>query len=150
LSSEPPLLIAINHDNYHAKHIGRTADGRQFFLTNPFVPAYPNERPGTEFIALYIFDKAGNLLDAKIDNLGPRASLNEYDAQKAYDRRLSELGNVTFQRIEVKPFTIQQYNVEFGLVLRPPEDDDDGWIVEVEPGNYMAFFAPWDSGDYDT
>jgi hypothetical protein len=24
------------------------------------------------------------------------------------------------------------------------------WAVEVQPGNYMAFFEPWDSGDYDT
>lgn len=26
-----PKLIAINHDNYHAKHIDRKLDGRQFF-----------------------------------------------------------------------------------------------------------------------
>jgi len=24
------------------------------------------------------------------------------------------------------------------------------WAVELQPGNYMAFFEPWDSGDYDT
>ena len=30
-----PELIAINHDDYHAEHVGRTADGRQFFLTRP-------------------------------------------------------------------------------------------------------------------
>ncbi len=24
------------------------------------------------------------------------------------------------------------------------------WAVELQPGNYMAFFEPWESGDYDT
>jgi hypothetical protein len=32
----------------------------------------------------------------------------------------------------------------------PPEDEDDEWAVEMQPGNYMAFYEPWDSGDYDT
>jgi hypothetical protein len=27
---------------------------------------------------------------------------------------------------------------------------EDCCAVEVQPGNYMAFFEPWDSGDYDT
>lgn len=29
-----PVLIAIDHDDYHAKHIGITQDGLQFFLTS--------------------------------------------------------------------------------------------------------------------
>ena len=42
----PPKLVAVGHDDYHAEYVGRTRDGRQFFLTTPFVPG---ER---EFIAL--------------------------------------------------------------------------------------------------
>jgi hypothetical protein len=148
LSNEPPPIIAINHDGFHAKHVGRTADGCQFFLTNPFIPARPNE-PRSEFIALYIFDRAGNLLNAKIDNLGPRSSLNDDEAQKTYDLRLSELGKVAFGRIEVKPFAIERFDTEFGLILLPPEHGG-GWAAEMQPGNFMAFFDPWDSGDYDT
>src|ERR1041384_7306066 len=34
----PPTIIAIDHDNYHASHVGHTHDGHQFFLTTPFVP----------------------------------------------------------------------------------------------------------------
>ena len=34
--SERPELIAIDHDDYHAEHVGRLPDGRQFFLTTPF------------------------------------------------------------------------------------------------------------------
>jgi hypothetical protein len=39
--------------------------------------------------------------------------------------------------------------VNFGLVTQAPEDEDEEWNVIAEPGNYMAFYPPWD-GDYDT
>lgn len=51
-----PELIAIEHDNYAARYIGVLLDGRQFFLTTPFVPAIGGEA-GREFVALFLFDK---------------------------------------------------------------------------------------------
>ena len=50
-----PELIAINHDDYHAEHIGKLPDGRQFFLTTPFEPAHSIEEPGCEYVALFLF-----------------------------------------------------------------------------------------------
>ena len=41
MADKPPTLIAINHDDYHAEHVGRMSDGRQFFLTMPFVMLKP-------------------------------------------------------------------------------------------------------------
>jgi hypothetical protein len=67
-----------------------------------------------------------------------------------FEQRLAELGTVEYGRIEVQPFELERFGTTFGLVPRPPEEDDDEWAVEVQPGNYMAFFEPWDSGDYDT
>lgn len=55
-----------------------------------------------------------------------------------------------YRRIEVKPFAIEMAGIIFGLVPREPEDEGDVWAVELLSGNYMAFFAPWDSGEYDT
>lgn len=75
------------------------------------------------------------------------------DAQGAtllLEQRLAELGPVSYGRIEVQPFEVERFGTTFGLVLRVPEDEDDVWAVEVQPGNYMAFFEPFDSGDYDT
>jgi len=63
---------------------------------------------------------------------------------------LQSLGKVSLERIEVAPFSIERFDTTFGLVLRHPEEDGDPWAVEVQPGNYMAFFEPWDSGEYDT
>jgi hypothetical protein len=145
----PPALIAINHDDYYAEHVGRTADGRQFFLTTPFEPAIGG-RAGSEFVALYLFDQAGRLLEARIDDFGPRATLDDERCRTLYEQRLQELGNVTFGRIVVAPFAIKRFDTTFGLVLRQPEAEGDVWAVEAQPGNYMAFFKPWDSGDYDT
>lgn len=146
---ERPDLIAIDHDDYHAEHIGRTRDGRQFILTNPFDPAN-GEIPGCEFVALYIFDLAGRLIEAQVDSFGPRPSLDD-DARRAkYAERLASLGEVSFERVEVAPFSVERFGLEFGLIARPPEEEDDVWAVEMQPGNYMAFFEPWDSGEYDT
>jgi hypothetical protein len=151
VAESPPDLVAINHDDYHAEHVGRTADGRQFFLTNPFEPASAvGASDGGEFVALYLFDAAGKLLEATIDELGPRATVNEEERHRVYQQRLNGLGNVAFERIEVAPFAVERFGTTFGLILRQPEDVDDPWAVEVMPGNYMAFFEPWDSGDYDT
>jgi hypothetical protein len=144
-----PDLVAIDHDDYHAEHIGRTADGRQFILTNPFDPAL-GDNPGCEFVALYLFDADGHLLDATIDRFGPRADVDDEARRAVYRERLASLGDVSFERVDVAPFSVERFGLEFGLVAREPEDEDDEWAVEMQPGNYMAFFEPWDSGEYDT
>src|SRR5262245_15602997 len=65
MDDDRPELIAIDHDDYAAEYVGRTEDGRQFILTTPFEPAVKG--PGAEFLALYLFDDAGKLLEAKIE-----------------------------------------------------------------------------------
>ncbi len=144
-----PSLIAIDHDDYHANGVGQTEDGRQFFLTTPFVPNL-GDNPGRDFIALYLFDDTGDFLEARINDLGPRATLDKERASELYQNRLSELGPVTYGRIEIAPFQVERFGVTFGLIPREPDDEDDPVYVELLPGNYMAFCEPWDSGEYDT
>ena len=148
MKERPPDIVAINNDEYHAQHVGWTADGRQFILTTPFEPAVAG-RKGGEFVALYLFDAKGKLLEAKIEDFGPRATLDESKRREVHDQWLQELGEVTYDRIEVAPFAVKRYGTTFGLVLREPKRKRP-WAVEMQPGNYMAFFEPWDSGDYDT
>jgi hypothetical protein len=144
-----PDLIVIDNDNYKAEHVGRTADGRQFFLTTPFEPA-TGGRQGNEFVALFLFNPAGQLLEARIDEFGPRAEMDRDRRRNRYEARLRELGEVTFTRIEVAPFEVERFGTTFGLIARPGNDEDAAWWVELHPGNYMAFTEPWDSGEYDT
>jgi hypothetical protein len=146
-----PDVVALDHDDDAAEYVGHTTDGRQFFLTTPFVPA---ERMGTasgrEFLALYLFDKDGRLLSATIDDFGARVSVDESARLKRRDELLASLGDVTFGRIEVAPFQVDRFGVEFGFIPRPPEEPDEDWSVIVEPGDYMCFRPPWTSGGYDT
>lgn len=145
-----PSLIAINHDDYHANHVGHTSDGRQFFLTTPFRGAdYDDPDSGCEYVALFLFDADGALIEAKIDDLGPRASMDMDLRRERYDEHLATLGDVTPDRIEIAPFSVERFGTIFGLIPRAPEDVDDGWAVILHPGDYMAFFEPWD-GTYDT
>lgn len=149
MTNEPPTLIAINHDDYHAEYVGRTEDGKQFFLTTPFEPAKGGQG-GREFLALYLFDSHGKLVEAKIDDRGPRATMDHERRASLRDQRLRELGSLSFERIEIAPFAVDRFGSTFGLILREPEEDGDTWAVELLPGNFMAFFPPWDSGEYDT
>lgn len=146
--SGAPRLIALDHDEHEARHVGRTEDGLQFFLTAPFQPARGG-KPDCEYIVLYLFNPDGSLQGARVDSLGPRASIDEEAARACYYQRLDDLGPVTFGRIEVAPFTFEQDGVVFGFELRKPEAPDDEWAVDVVPGHYMAFFAPWQSGEYE-
>ncbi|HYE62982.1 MAG TPA: hypothetical protein VD997_13380 [Phycisphaerales bacterium] len=149
MPAKPPKLIAIDHDDYHAEHVGKTADGRQFFLTTPFEPAL-NGSAGREFLALFLFDRKGALLEARIEDLGTRATLDETRAAALRDQWLASLGTLRHGRIRVAPFAVERFGTQFGLIARAPEDEDDEWVVELQPGNFMAFMEPWDSGEYET
>jgi hypothetical protein len=149
MAKGPPKTVSLAHDDYAARYVGRTADGRQFFLTQPFVPAIGGN-PGREFLALYLFDKDGALLDAQIENLGTRAELDEDAARARQAALLESLGLVKYTKIKVAPFKVQRFGVEFGFIPQPPEEPGENWSVIVEPGNYMCFWPPWTSGDYDT
>lgn len=148
MSEGPPKLIDIEHDDYHASHVGRLADGRQFFITGPFEPKSGNQ-PRREFVARYLWAADGSFLEAKIEE---RASTSaSEDLESSVERLLAELGETEFCRVRVAPFSVRLFDLEFGLIVRTPDDDDpDTWAVELLPGNYMCFFAPWDSGEYDT
>ena len=145
-----PETILILHDDYHAEHIGITKDQKQFFLTTPFVPTTGDE-VGCEFIALYYFDMKGKLLEAKIENLGPRKNLDENKAKAIYQNYLDELAGANFCDINISAFKIVKYDTEFGLIPIDDEfvEDENDISLEIQPGNYMAFYPPWD-GEYDT
>lgn len=143
-----PECIAIDPDDYHASDVGWTKDNRQFIITTPFVPALGGD--GCEYLARYLFDSEGALIDAKIQSLGPRASLDVEDSKKLLSGLRQEMEPVERRRVLIRPFSVEFDGVAFGLVERSPEEEGDVWAVEMQPGNYMAFFEPWDSGEYDT
>ncbi len=149
MSTDLPKLIAIDHDDYHAELIGKTADGRQFFITEPFEATTPTQ-VGNEFVALFLFDAEGQLLESFVDEFGPRSSMDINARDATVHKRLAQLGDVSFERIEIAPFQFEQFGTVFGLVPNELEDEDDELSISLMPGDFMAFSEPWDSGDYDT
>jgi|SRR5579884_4570555 len=146
----PPSTVALDPDNNAAAFVGHTADGRQFFLTMPFVPGMVGREPGREFIALYLFDPAGRMLTAIIEDLGSTDSVVEPARLARRNELLASLGDVWYGRIEVTPFTIERFGTQFGFIPQAPDDPDDDWCVIAQPGDYMCFWPPWNTGDYDT
>lgn len=140
-----PKTFPINRDDDHAEFIGRLNDGRQFFLITPFVPAR-EDNPGCEFVALFYFDNNGTLIEAKIDNLGPRATMDDDLRKNLFQSRLDEIVDGEFTDIEITPFAIERFGVEFGFI--PAQLESNEWTIEFHPGNFMAFFAPWDGSYY--
>jgi hypothetical protein len=139
-----PERLRLEPDQFHLRHAGRTNDGRQYWLTTAFV-AY-----ASDYLAFYLFDLQGRLLEAEIDDLGPRETGRfEEDVEMKRFESLSEELGLTVEAIEVAPFSIEQFGVQFGLIPRPDDDDPEVWYVEAHPGSYLSFYEPWD-GSYDT
>ncbi|MEZ6003559.1 MAG: hypothetical protein R3F17_02210 [Planctomycetota bacterium] len=98
---------------------------------------------------MYLFDAEGQLLEAQIDRLGPRAEFDRDAARELLQKRWDSLGKVTQGDIRVAPFRVERFGTEFGLIPRDCEHPDDVPAVILMPGDYMAFFEPWE-GYYDT
>ena len=149
--SKPPRIIRIKHDDYHARFVGHTLDKKQFFITQPFVPY------GHDFVARYLFDNKGQCIEVKLHDLGQRTTseppgnglFENNDVESVQQNFLRELEDIEFGDIHIAPFSHEAYGTTFGLIAQPPEEEDEAWTVIAEPGNYMAFYPPWD-GDYDT
>lgn len=162
-NEEPaPERFVIVHDDYHARFVGRTCDGEQFFITTPFTFAGLHGTSG-EFVARYIFDDDGVLIRSTIVPLGarqnsatPPGNVAQSDEQEStIQAMVDEIGPVAFGDIEIAPFSVTEHGQVFGMILHGrdpeyPEDDDWAWNITLEPGNFMAFYSPWDSGEYDT
>ena len=138
-----PSTFPVKRDEYHADLIGKLPDGTQFFITTPFCAAGGDD-PGAEFLAVFLFEPGGKFREARIDCFGPRAAMDEGIAKDRLEERMAELNGAVFCDILVSPFSVQFEGTEFGLIA---EQETGG--IELQPGNSMAFFPPWD-GYYDT
>ncbi len=159
--SDAPKRIWLCHqgkeDDYNpgrGRYVGTDKRGL-FWVTTPFVWSR-NGTPGRDFVALYRWNERGEFLSAAIEELASRAdallpgnNAKEDFYQAGIERAISTLETPKYCDIRVAPFVHVHDGIEFGLVPRPPEEDDDAWAVNAMPGDYMCFWAPWDGG-YDT
>lgn len=60
---------------------------------------------------------------------------------------LDQLGDYELEPIAVAPFSHTVDAVVFGFV---PQEYDGMWSVNIQPGDFIAYYAPWDGYEYDT
>lgn len=150
LKKHCPKRIKIIPDDYHAEFVGKTSDLKQFFITTPFTSFHPKTKMSCEFIAVFIWEKDGSFLEARIDNLGSREELDINERKKIFASRIKELGKIKQSTIEIEPFQVERFDMNFGLIYSRSEMNGHKYeTIELHPGNFMAFYPPWEGG-YDT
>jgi hypothetical protein len=61
--------------------------------------------------------------------------------------RLTELGEYILEPIEVEPFAEDGKGVTFGWMVN---QFDGEYSINIEPGEFIAYYEPWDGLAYDT
>ena len=108
------------------------------------------EAGGSLFIAVFLWDSDGILIEARIDQLGPADQMDFEKFEQRFSKWVQELGEICLTPIQVTPFRVERFGVQFDFIYsRDQEEDEISEWIELHPGNYMAFSPPWD-GRYDT
>lgn len=142
--SAPDKLLLVP-DEFHLNHAGRCADGRSVLVAAQLAFGLI---PTRDFVCTFWFDANGGLVQHRIDELGVRGEYEKDGAEKIWSARLGEVGEIEPVAFWVRPFSVKFAGFYFGLI--PEQTDDGDWQVAFQPGNTMAFYAPWDTGEYDT
>ena len=141
-----PTRFTIQPDDYHARFVGTTGDGLRFFITTPY-EAPTSIDPGTEFVAMFLWNADGSFHSVDIDSFGPRETIHEMDRQDALERLFARTGEAVIEPISVEPFAVQSHGTTFGFV---PFASGDVASVTLQPGDYMTYTSPWDGESYAT
>ncbi|GAO41404.1 hypothetical protein [Flavihumibacter petaseus] len=152
LARQFPDKIPIERiENYHTHHLGRTADGRQFFgyVTHVY-SILPKDVSGdpddyrNEYAILHLFDQDGNHLETKHWLGGTTKQVTDRMMFAHLAGMVEALGEIHYGNIIVRLFETEIDGVTFGLI---PETQFG--FIELQPNSTIAFAAPWD-GSYDT
>ena len=141
-------------EGYHTQHLGKFADGKQFFGTIAETFIQPRNYQGNwqeqvqQHLLLYIFVRVGNHIHTRHQQFEGNAR-NSFEIQVLQlDKMIEEMGAFEYGDIRIKPFPLEMevsgVKMTFGLV--PLHEQN---VVVLEPGYTIALRAPWD-GSYDT
>ncbi|MFI7586251.1 hypothetical protein ACIB24_04180 [Spongisporangium articulatum] len=141
-----PTRFTIRPDDYHVPYAGTAEDGRKFFLSNELFDS------GTGWVGLYLWKADGTFDEVKVEAVGRAEGVPPGQAAASGDdvtrKRLDELGDYTLEPISVEPFMTKVHGTEFGWHVG---HYDDGTVyVNIEPGDFICYYAPWDGYVYDT
>ena len=136
-------------DRYHLKNVGQLNNGNYYWID---VQLDSNGRETRDFIATYIFDADGVLIEHKIIELGIRSDPSALSARVIIGQESTRIGVKKRKDFWVRPFSVKANGAVFGLVVREREQGElEGFqAVDAMPGWTLMFYPPWADGLYDT
>lgn len=147
-----PERFTIVPDDYHVPYAGTAEDGRKFFLSDGLFDFGSDGQPGNSYVGLFLWNADGSFSELHVDALPrvedlPPGQAVSAGADGVVDRRLAELGDYELEAITVEPFTRVVDGVTFGWVVTEYEGT---FSINISPGDFIAYYEPWDGVDYDT
>ena len=148
-----PERFRIVPDDYHVPYAGTAEDGRKFFLSQELVDAGSKRRAPSSYVGLFLWNADGTFDRVEVDSVPRPAGVPAGQAVPAgaddlVAARLAELGDYELEPIEVEPFLTRVEGVRFGWHVG--RYDDGQYYINIEPGDFIAYYAPWDGLEYDT
>ena len=145
-----PERFTIVPDDYHVPYAGTAEDGRKFFLSEELFDG------DSAYVGVFLWQADGTFDEVRVDVVDvvdqpgglPPGQAGPAGAPDLVDARLAELGDYVLEPIEVEPFTQDVDGVTFGWNL--DRYDDGTYFINIEPGDFIAYYEPWDGLGYDT
>jgi hypothetical protein len=143
---QAPERFTIVPDDYHVPYAGTAEDGRKFFLSNELFA------PGAGYVGLFLWKADGTFDEVRVDKVGraegvPPGQAAPAGADDLIASRQAELGKYVLEPIEVAPFAVEVDGVTFGWV---GSEFEGSYSIHIEPGDFIAYYEPWDGLEYDT
>jgi hypothetical protein len=144
--NQAPERFTIVPDDYHVPYAGTAEDGRKFFLSDELF------EPGSGYVGLFLWKADGTFDEVRVDEVRrsegvPPGQAASAGADDLVASRLAELGKYVLEPIEVEPFAVEVDGVTFGWVGSQFEGI---YSIHIEPGDFIAYYEPWDGVEYDT
>lgn len=141
-----PTRITIRPDDYHVPYAGTAEDGRRFFLSQELFAG------DTAYVGLFLWTADGEPDSVRATAVpkpegAPIGQAVPAGADALVEEALAQLGDYTLEPITVAPFVERIDGVPFGFRA---SELGGSWSVNVEPGDFIAYYAPWDGYEYDT
>lgn len=141
-----PDRITIRPDDYHVPYAGTAQDGKKFFLSDELFT------PENSYVGLFLWNADGSFHSVRVSEVArpqgvPPGQASSAGADDLVEGRLGELGDYRLEPITVEPFIETINGVEFGWRYYVFEGSAS---INIEPGNFIAYYAPWDGFEYDT
>ena len=142
-----PERFTIAPDDYHVPYAGTAEDGRKFFLSREL---FDFER---SYVGLFLWKADGTFDRVEATPVDrpknvPPGQAAPAGADELVRDTLASLGDYTLEPIQVEPFLARIDGTKFGWHTGHYRDGTA--YINVAPGDFICYYAPWDGLGYDT